>query len=167
MHSQDSVTEDILNLASASTVKEFIDRKLRQLALDRKILSTFIEGIDELREAGKITAVKHDESVDALQKHATSVDRENLILRRQRKFVEEDLDDVLRLQDQSIGDLTTAYRSLLASKLASRIYHQRKDLDDDIVIQRCVTKYFNAYRCSGDDRHEAWCPLSAVWRRDR
>ncbi|KAL2214981.1 hypothetical protein M432DRAFT_642949 [Thermoascus aurantiacus ATCC 26904] len=58
-----------------------------------------------------MTAVKHDESVDALQKHATSVDRENLILRRQRK-------------------------SLLASKLASRIYHQRKDLDDDIVIQR-------------------------------
>ncbi|KAL2004747.1 hypothetical protein VTN00DRAFT_3275 [Thermoascus crustaceus] len=158
---------DFTNLLSPSTASEFLNRKLCQIDLNRDILRKFTDAIRNLFEAGKVAAEEHEKTIDAVQKQTWEFDREYLILTRQRKFVEEDLHELFQLQDYGVRDFVTTYRSLLAPKLDSRIYHQRKNCDDDIAFQRRVTKYYNAYRGKGDDEDEVWCHLGGFWQSGR
>lgn len=135
--------------------------------MNRDILRTFTEAIYDLLKAEKLTAAEHQKSIDAVLKQSRDVDREYFILTRQRKFIEEDLDELVQLQDHGVGDLMATYRSLLAPKLDSTIYHQRKNCDDDIAFRRRVTKYYNAYRGKDDEEDEVWRHLGGSWQSGR
>ncbi|KAI9789413.1 MAG: hypothetical protein M1816_006073 [Peltula sp. TS41687] len=145
-------------LSACSDVSDFLGQKIEELKQGVEYHSEYLQGLAEALRSGQIT---HDEfhpiNLSTLKKRR-KVTEELVAAKRQRKFIEEDLQEEGGLQGQ-VENLQNAYIETMTARVKSATAAQSKSHFDQDRFRKDVEKHYDAVRYQGGQK-EAWCCLT-------
>ena len=142
-------------LSTCSEVSEFLAQKIEELSQGVEYHDKFLEGLNAALESGKITQEGFDEARSSTLEKRTGEVRELVVAKRQRKFIEEDMQEDEGLQDK----LENAYAETMMTRVMLATVTQPKSKFDVKQFRKDVEKYYDAVQLS-EGTKEAWCCLT-------
>lgn len=156
---QRSVSMDS-RISTASSVNDFIDLKVEKVEAHIASFTSLKQELFVSFRAKEITEKQYEDGLDELQKELGQLDKEESVLKRQRKLLEEDIEDEMPLY----SDLDEAYRRILITKVAAASGKQpkREHKFDKSRFRRQVKRFYGSEReiLDGEDPvEESFCVL--------
>lgn len=144
----------------AITASESLERQISEITSEIEYLDTYKEGVMELR--GKPES-EHEkdfaQELEDVDKRKLPLEREFVVLKRQKKFIEEDLEDQLP-HYETVQD---AYASVLVDKTMSATGKQKKSRFNQSRFKKAVVNYYQASRTTEVGNEEVYCHLLQSW----
>ncbi|KAJ9217981.1 hypothetical protein DTO166G4_372 [Paecilomyces variotii] len=103
-------------------ISRFINQRALLLEAELDLLRAYRDGWTDLRATKKINSAEYDKTFKEIESKKRRLDTENLLIKRQRKILEEDIDDEIWANiGASHGELykimEIAYSSLVTDKV--------------------------------------------------
>ncbi|KAL8697688.1 MAG: hypothetical protein Q9201_007003 [Fulgogasparrea decipioides] len=126
-----------------SSVDEFLSSKVEDISLDIEYAHTLLKGIQESFDDKLIPENILQDAKQSIQYNEARGERELVVLKRQRKIVKEDMEDLT----PSFSTLEDAYTSVIVSKtLAAQANKKKGEIFDQCGFRASVIEYYNAGR---------------------
>ena len=153
----------ISQLSTTSSTNDFIDAKIESISADLAVNGKF-KGYFESAKKRKILAdEEYDDAVKELESEVKRKERELITLRRQKKIISDDIDDVL----PQYSTIEGAYSSVLMAKIMSASSKQRKGKKfDQSAYSKAVLSFYSAVRHTGSGLVEKYCHLTG-WQSEK
>lgn len=168
-----STSSHISNLSVASSsLSEFFESKVQACEADVDYLKCYQEGLNEALQTKKMEESHYQTEMTKLDREYEPLVKELHLLKKQRRYLEEEVDDEYqsackRLKPnesaQDIGLIERAYASALVSKVMWTTGEQKKNKFDQTKFRSDVMTYYNAARNSHDDTDLGYCHISDCW----
>ncbi|KAL8661886.1 MAG: hypothetical protein Q9202_005168 [Teloschistes flavicans] len=151
-------------ISRSSSISEFLVAKEEVNKLDLEFTEHILKSLSEALIQGVIPRKVYDAIKQEVTKYDLKRRQEFVVLKRQRKFVQEDLDD-MRPSLQTVED---AYASVIVNKVMTATAKQKKRQFDQSAFQKAVLEYYDASRSpvSAGQPREAFCLLTG-WRNSK
>jgi hypothetical protein len=128
----------ISQLSTTSSTNDFLDAKIESISADLAFNSKFKDYFENAKKRKALADEDYDDAVKELELEVNQKERELITLRRQKKIISDDIDEVLPQYSTVEG----AYSSVLMAKIMSASGKQRKERNSIRVhIQR---RYFHS-----------------------
>jgi hypothetical protein len=146
-------------LSTTSSTCDFIDAKIECISLDLAIKAKFKdkEYFESAKKRKAFTDEGYDDAMRDLKSEVDHKERELLILKRQKKAVSDDVDEVLPQYTTIEG----AYSSVLRAKIMSASSKQGKGKPfDQHAFSKTVLSFYGAERLTDARSVEKFCHLT-------
>ena len=156
----------ISQLSTTSTTDDFINAKIESISADlalNKKLKDYFEGAKTKRKVAATDEEEqkqYDDAIGTLELEVNQKERELVTLKRQKKTIADDMDDLLP-QCSTIG---AAYSSVLMSKIMSASKQGKKRFDQR-EFSKAVLSYYGALR-TGSGHAEKYCHVTG-WQHEK
>ncbi|KAK2753650.1 hypothetical protein FQN55_000013 [Onygenales sp. PD_40] len=160
---------------ASSTISEFLENRVKICQLQMEYFASYQDGMKEALQKKEVSEYDYHEEVGQLDEQYEPIVQELKVLGRQRKFLEEDMEEgygiqVKRLKTEKANDagaelIERAYASALVSKVMTATAKQKKQKFDQSKFRKDVLEYYGAARQTGAQR-EAYCHLTGWWLAD-
>lgn len=153
----------ISQLSTTSSTSDFIDAKIESISADLAVNSKFKEYFESAKRRKVVTDEEHDDAVKELESEVSQKERELLTLRRQKKIISDDLDEVL----PQYSTIEGAYSSVLMAKIMSASGKQRKGKKfDQSAYSKAVLAFYSAVRHTNSGLVEKYCHVTG-WQAEK
>ncbi|KAJ9208722.1 hypothetical protein C8Q69DRAFT_460581 [Paecilomyces variotii] len=148
-------------ISATSSISQFVDQKAKVLEADLELLKAYRDGLSDLKTTKKIDIGEYDKTFREVENRKRQLDKENLVLKRQRKILEEDIDDEISANiGASHGELDKimeiAYSSLVTDKvMAASNLSTQGPKHNQSKYRQAVIKYLSAKPHEG----LVWCHI--------
>jgi hypothetical protein len=147
----------ISQLSTTSTTDDFIDAKIASISVDLEVNGKFKDYFESAKKRKVFTDEEYDDAVRELQSEVDQKERELITLKRQKKAISDDIDEVL-LQYSTIEG---AYSSVLTTKIMSACSKQRRGKSfDQSAYSKAVLSFYGAVRHADAGHVEKYCHLT-------
>jgi hypothetical protein len=145
------------HLSTASSTSDFIEAKIESISSDLDVNGKFKEIFEIAKKRKAFTDEEYDDAMRELKSEVDQKERELLTLKRQKKAISDDIDEVLP-QYSTIED---AYSSVLMTKIMSASSKQRKGKPfDQSAFSKAVLSFYGAKRHATGGHVEKFCHLT-------
>lgn len=136
----------------SSTVSEFLEDKIKSNEFEMDYLKTYQEGLHVAHTGEKITSEQFQTEMGTVLGNFCSVNKNLRVLKRQRKIIEEDIEDEVehhkreRGEDQEpdVSFLERAYTNTIVPRVMGDSAKQRKSKFDQKAFRTDVMEYYGA-----------------------
>ncbi len=145
-------------LSKPSSIDEFISAKIDDLGLDLANAARLRIFFRELFELGTLPLAHYQDSLHEVEGASRQLEREYIVLKRQRKFIEEDLADAAKRYSR----LDVAYDFLVNAKLMATFPEPGKSSSvRQAAFRRSVVGFYNASKLyAGTTQRLTYCHLT-------
>ncbi|KAL8686324.1 MAG: hypothetical protein Q9218_007185 [Villophora microphyllina] len=153
-------------ISADSTTQEFLTAKEQDTDLDIQFTDNLMHGFMEALQDGLITKKDYDDAMKGVGPHNTQKRNESVVLKRQKKFLTEDLDE-MRPNYEKIRD---AYAKVIVNKVMASTAFPKKKKSNQQKFRKDVLKYYQASRKTQSDKREpdeAYCALTGWQAKSR
>ena len=147
------VTQHSVTSAASSTVSEFLEGRIKSNELEMDYLKMYQEGLYIAHRGGKIPSEQFQAGIGTVLGNFRSVNKNLRVLKRQRKIIEEDIEDEVehhkreRGEDQEpdVSFLERAYTNTIVPRVMGASAKQRKSSKfDQKAFRTDVMEYYGA-----------------------
>ncbi|KAL8764512.1 MAG: hypothetical protein Q9203_007066 [Teloschistes exilis] len=148
-------------VSRSSSTSEFLDAKAQDTKLDLMYSDTLMKGMSEALTDGLISRKDYDDACHEITKYDLKRGQEYVVLKRQKKIILEDLDDMR----PSIEKLEDGYASVVVHKVMVASAKQKKKKLNQSACKQAVLKYYEAPRSRVPEgpTEELFCVLTGQW----
>jgi hypothetical protein len=143
-------------MISISTTSEFLENKVAQLSSELEYLEAYRHGLLDVEKAAMAKGVAKE--LKKVEKRILPVGKELVCLKRQKKFIDDDLNESLP-RHATVED---AYAALIVNKVMSAGIQNSRNFKQTRFADG-VCEYYNAVQRSKDGRTMKWCHILADW----
>jgi hypothetical protein len=144
-------------LSTASSTSDFIDAKIKSTSLEIAINGKFKEYFASAKKSKVFTDEEYDDAMRELKSEVDQKERELLTLKRQKKAISDDIDEVL----PQYSTIEGAYSSVLMAKITSASSKQRKGKPfDQRAFSKAVLSFYGAEWHTDAGPVEKFCHLT-------
>jgi len=144
-------------ISIASSTNDFIDAKIESISADLAVNGKFKDYFKDGRKRNVFTDEEYDDAMRDLESEVTQQERELISLKRQKKTISDDIDEVL----PQYSTVEAAYSSVLMAKIMSASSKQRKGKRfDQSAYSKAVLSFYGAVRHTDDGSVEKYCHLT-------
>ncbi|KAK2812582.1 hypothetical protein FQN50_001226 [Emmonsiellopsis sp. PD_5] len=162
---------------ASSTISEFLENRVKICQLQMDYFASYQDGMKEALQKKEVSEDDYHEEVGQLDQQYEPIVQELKVLARQRKFLEEDIEEGVciqakRLKTEKANDagaelIERAYVSALVSKVMTATAKQKKRKFDQSKFRKDVLEYYGAARqAKAEAEREAYCHLTGWWLAD-
>jgi hypothetical protein len=146
----------ISQLSMTSSTDDFIDAKIESISAHLAVNSKFRDFFGIAKKSKIFTDEEYDDAVKELQSEVDQKERELITLKRQKKVISDDIDEVL----PQYSTIEGAYSSVLRAKIMSATGKQKKGKSfDQSAFSKAVLSYYGAVRRLDAESTEKYCHL--------
>ncbi|OXV09941.1 hypothetical protein Egran_02296 [Elaphomyces granulatus] len=152
--------------AASTTISEFLEEKILSCELDMEYLKSYKGGLQQANPTDAISKEDIDEEVGKILNRFEPLYEEVKILKRQRKYIIEDLEvDMSDLKKQKqdkdvdVALLERAYTNTIVPRVMAASGKQRKGSFKQSNFRKAVLNFYNAA-----DNDSAYCHLTGWWQ---
>lgn len=145
-------------ISATSSTSEFIEHKLLNIGAEIDYLNTYKHGVLELYEHPEMEKDEVYKELESIEKRVLPLEREFVVVKRQKKIVEEDLAEETSLHET----MEDAYASIMVSKVMLATGKQKKRRFGQSKFKKDVLSYYNASRTE-NGYEETYCHLLHTW----
>ena len=146
------VTQSSMVSVASSTVSEFLEDRIKSNEFEMDYLKTYQEGLHVAHTGEKITSEQFQTEMGTVLGNFCSVNKNLRVLKRQRKIIEEDIEDEVehhkreRGEDQEpdVSFLERAYTNTIVPRVMGASAKQRKSKFDQKAFRTDVMEYYGA-----------------------
>ncbi|PGH17967.1 hypothetical protein AJ79_00866 [Helicocarpus griseus UAMH5409] len=138
-----------------TTGSQFINRKLTKLSVELEYIGSFKDALVKMRRMRLGVEMGVTRTVLHIKERMHLLESESVMLKRQRKFIAEDLDDEISHH----YTFHVAYSSLRKSGVMRRSMDIGRDRFDYPAFKEEVTRYYEASRAGRNGSTKIWCHL--------
>jgi hypothetical protein len=147
----------ISQLSTTSTTDDFIDAKIASISVDLEVNGKFKDYFESAKKRKVFTDEEYDDAVRELQSEVDQKERELTTLKRQKRAIAQDIDEVLPQYTTIEG----AYLSVLMTKIMSASSKQRgRKSFDQSAYSKAVLLFYGAVRYTDAGNVEKYCHLT-------
>jgi hypothetical protein len=147
----------ISQISTTSSTNDFIDAKIESISTDLAINDKFRDYFEGAKKRKVITDEEYDDAMRELESEVNQKERELITLKRQKKAISDDIDEVL----PQYSTIEGAYSSVLIAKIMSASSKQRKGKPfDQSAYSKAVLSFHGAVRCTDAGLVEKYCHLT-------
>jgi hypothetical protein len=147
----------ISQLSTTSFTDDFIDARIESISADLAVNSKFRDYFETAKKSKVFTDEEYDDAVQELQSEVDQKERELITLKRQKKAISDDIDEVL----PQYFTIEGAYSSVLTTKIMFTSSKQRKGKSfDQSVYSKAVLSFYGAVRYTDSGQVEKYCHLT-------
>jgi hypothetical protein len=144
-------------LSTTSSTNDFIDAKIETISADLAVNSKFKDFLGSARKRKVLGDEEYDDAMKDLESEVSQKERELITLKRQKKIIADDIDEVLPQYDT----IERAYCSVLMSKIMSASGKQKKAKKfDQSAYSKAVLSFYGAVRSTDSGDVEKYCHLT-------
>lgn len=144
-------------LSLAPSAEDFIDAKLNDVGVNLEYAEMLHNSLKKAFKEEFLSEKQHIEAIADVEEQVEPVEREFLLLKRQKKILSEDLEDELSMYSR----LEDAYASIVTDKVMRASGKQKKKAHDQPRFWKDCSSYYNAVRKDEDTGTDyAFCHLS-------
>lgn len=155
---------------ASSTISEFLENKIRSCQLDIDYIQSYRDGLHEALSAEKLAEEDYRNEFNCVFGELQPRRQELRVLKRQKKIIQEDLEDDFVAKkryrgpddEPDIGLLERAYTSTIVSRVMSATAKQKKRSFDQSAFKKDVLAYYGAGKIEGNYRL-AFCHVVGAW----
>ena len=147
----------ISQISAASSTNDFIDAKIESLSADLAVNGKFRDYFEGAKKRKVFTDEAYDDAMRELESEVNQKERELITLKRQKKAISDDIDEVL----PQYSTIEGAYSSVLMTKIMSASSKQRKGKSfDQSAYSKSVNSFYGAVRRTVAGLVEKYCHLT-------
>lgn len=139
-------------LSTVSSTHDFVESKIEDVKIALEYNDKLRSGLKEAWSDGMIPNDVYQNLMEQIEHENRPREKEIVVLKRQKKFLIEDLDDSIRPVREKLED---AYASLIVDKVMSTTAKQKMKKSK---FKREVLEYYHASKMINNKKH-AWCHL--------
>lgn len=143
------------SVSSQSTVSEFLQSKIEELDSDLEYVAQYRRGLREAFESQTLSKRSYDEEYEDLEENTTALQRELVVVKRQRKTIEEDL--VEKPTSEQIEEAYTA--SMMQKRVLAATAKQPKQKFKTGKFREKVEEFYGAAEVR-EGVNKVHCPLA-------
>ncbi|KAJ9286803.1 hypothetical protein DTO021C3_5535 [Paecilomyces variotii] len=120
-------------ISATSSISQFVDQRAQVLEAEIDLIKAYRSGLSNLKATNKIDIGEYDKTFREIESRKRRLDHESLLLKRQRKALEEDIDDEISARIGASREeldriMEIAYSSLVTDRVmsASKLKLQRQ-----------------------------------------
>lgn len=155
-------------LSVASSASEFLEGKIQSQNLQLEYLRTYKSGLQAAHAAGSLETSEFTDQIGPVMDEFTGICGELKVLKRQRKILEEDLEEETSIakrqrlahDEPDITFLERAYTDSIVPRVMGASAKQKKSDYDQSAFRKDVINFYGA----GDGDY-AFCHLTGWWDR--
>ncbi|KIN00030.1 hypothetical protein OIDMADRAFT_55918 [Oidiodendron maius Zn] len=152
-----SAASALSQLSATSSTYDFIDAKIESISANLAVNNKFRVFFQIAKKRKVLTNGEYNDAVRVLESEVSQKERELITLKRQKKSISDDMDEVLP-QYSAIED---AYSSVLMTKIMSASRKQRRGRSfDQSAYSKAVLSFYGAERCTSSGYREKYCHLT-------
>lgn len=153
----------IAQLSTTSSTNDFINAKIESISADLAVDGKFKDYFESAKRRKVLTDEEYNDAVKELESEVNQKERELITLRRQKKIISDDLDEVL----PQYSTIEGAYSSVLMAKIMSASGKQRKGKKfDQSAYSQAVLSFYGAVRHTDSGLVEKYCHLTG-WQHEK
>ncbi|KAG0645443.1 hypothetical protein D0Z07_8664 [Hyphodiscus hymeniophilus] len=150
-------------LSTTSSTHDFIDAKIESISADLAVNDKFKDIFESAKKRKALADEEYDDLVEELESEVNQKERELITLKRQKKIISDDIDEVL----PQYSTIEGAYSSVMMAKIMSASGKQRKGRKfDQTVYSKAVLSFYSAVRTTDNGYVEKYCHLTG-WLPDK
>jgi hypothetical protein len=158
-----SAMAEISQPSTTSSTNDFVDAKIESISADLAVNSKFKDYFESARKYKVLTDEEYDDAVEELKSETSRKERELITLKRQKKIISDDIDEVL----SQYSTMENAYSSVLMIKMMSASSKQRRGKTcDQSTYAQAVLSFYNAVRHKKSGNIEKYCHLTG-WQPEK
>jgi hypothetical protein len=147
----------ISQLSTTSSTNDFIDAKIESISADLAINGKFKDYFEGAKKRKVLADEEYNDAVKELESEVKQKERELITLKRQKKIISDDIDEVL----PQYSTLEGAYSSVLITKIMSTTGKQKKGKKyDQTAYSKAVLSFYGAVRRTDSGIVEKYCHLT-------
>jgi hypothetical protein len=148
-----SATSAMSQLSTTSSTGDFVNAKIESITADLAVGDKFKEYFHSAKKRKAFSREEYDDAMQELESEVVQKERELVILKRQKKIISDDIDEVL----PHYSTMDRAYSSILTTKIMSATAKQgKKKPYDQCAFGKSVLSFYSATRGDGEG-HEKYC----------
>jgi uncharacterized protein YdcH (DUF465 family) len=152
----------ISQLSTTSSTNDFIDAKIESISANLAINAKFRDYFGNAKKRKVFTDEEFDDAIRELELEVDQKERELVTLKRQKKAISDDIDEIL----PQFSIIEGAYSSVLMTKIMSASSKQRKGKSfDQSAYSKAVLSFYNAIHHIDAGHVEKYCHLTG-WHPD-
>jgi hypothetical protein len=153
----------ICQLSTTSSTNYFSDAKIESVSADLAVNGKFKDCFESAKKRKVLADEEYDDAVKELESEVKQKERELITLRRQKKIISDDIDEVL----PQYSTVEPAYSSVLMAKIMSASSKQRKgNKFDHSAYSKVVLSFYSAVRHTDSGLVEKYCHLTG-WQSEK
>ena len=153
----------ISQLSTTSSTNDFLDAKIESISADLAVNSKFKDYFENAKKRTALADEDYDDAVKELELEVNQKERELITLRRQKKIISDDIDEVL----PQYSTIEGAYSSVLMAKIMPASGKQRKGKKfDQSAYSKAVLSFYGAIRRTDSGLVEKYCHLTG-WQPEK
>lgn len=158
-----SAMSAISQLSTTSSTNDFIDAKIESISADLAVNGKFKYYFESAKKSKVLADEEYADAMKELKLEVNQKERELITLRRQKKTISDDIDEVL----PQYSTIEGAYSSVLMSKIMSASSKQRKGKKfDQGTYPKAVLSFYSAVRHTDSGLVEKYCHLTG-WQPEK
>jgi hypothetical protein len=158
-----SAKTTLSQLSTTSSTNDFITAKIEIISADLAFNKNFRGFFESAKKRKAMTDEEYKNAVRDLESEVDKKERELTTLKRQKKAISDDIEEVLPQYPQ----LEDAYSSVLMSKIMSASSKQRKGTPfDQSAYSKAVVSFYGAVRHTDTGDIEKYCHLTG-WQPEK
>jgi len=150
-------------ISTSSSTNDFVDAKIESISADLAVNGKFRDYFERAKKRKVIAGEEYDDAIQELDSETDKKERELTTLKRQKKAISDDIDEVLPQYSTVEG----AYSSVLMAKIMSASSKQRKGPRfNQSAYSKAVLTFYNAVRCTDSGEIEKYCHVTG-WHPEK
>lgn len=144
--------------SASSTVRQFLNAKVCQLELDIDYASHYRAGLKKAYESKILSGADWDRIRTEIETHDSEVKKEFVTLNRQRKIIEDDLEEI-----KNVYTIQHAYAKIMVNRISisRRSDHNLKKNPEEKLFRFQLIRY---YQVQEIEQGQKWCYCVATGR---
>jgi hypothetical protein len=158
-----SAMSTLSQLSNASSTTDFIDAKMESISAELALNNKFRGYFDRAKKRKCLSDTEYDDAIRELNLEIDQKERELAALKRQKKAISDDIDEVL----PQYSTLEGAYSSILMTKIMSASAKQRKGKPfNQSAYTKEVLLFYGSERRTSSGLIERYCHLTG-WHSEK
>lgn len=158
-----SAMKALSRLSTTSSTNDFIEAKIESISANLAANNKFRDYFESAKKRKVLADEEYEDAVRDLESEVDRKERELTTLKRQKKAISDDIDEVL----PHYSTIEGAHSSVLMTKIMSASSKQRKGKSfDQNVYSKAVVSFYDAVRRTDAGSIEKYCHLTG-WQPEK